>query len=132
MRMKRGDFILIGIVLIAALAFIVPKWLFQDSSENMHNNKVYAEITVDGELFKRVELTEEEQTVEVKTDHGTNILKIHDHGIEMVEADCSDHVCLSFGFVTKRGDTIVCLPHRVLVELKSESVEESDTDAVVS
>jgi len=130
--MKRGDFILIGIVLIAALAFIVPKWLFQDSSENMHNNKVYAEITVDGELFKRVELTEEEQTVEVKTDHGYNILKIHDHGIEMVEADCSDHVCLSFGFVSKRGDTIVCLPHRVLVELKSESVEESDTDAVVS
>lgn len=128
--MKRGDLILIGIVIIAALAFIVPKWLLPDASENTHN--IYAEITVDGKLFKQVPLTEEEQIIEVKTDHGINILKVHDYGIEMYEADCSDKVCLSFGFVTRQGDTIVCLPHRVLVELKSDTAGESDTDAVVS
>ena len=35
--MKRGDLILIGIVIIAALAFIVPKWLLPEASENTHN-----------------------------------------------------------------------------------------------
>lgn len=129
--MKRGDIILIGIVIIAALAFIVPKWLLPDESENTHNN-IYAEITVDGKLYKQVPLTEEEQIIEVETDRGTNILKIHDNGIEMYEADCPDQVCLGFGFVTRKGDTIVCLPHRVLVELKSDTAGESDTDAVVS
>lgn len=129
--MKRGDLILIGIVIIAALAFIVPKWLLPDASENTNNN-IYAEITVDGKLYKQVPLTEKEQIIEVETDHGVNILKIHDNGIEMYEADCPDQVCLSFGFVTRKGDTIVCLPHRVLVELKSDTAGESDTDAVVS
>ncbi|WP_028543831.1 NusG domain II-containing protein [Paenibacillus taiwanensis] len=130
--MKRGDLILIGVVIVAALAFFVPKWLFQNQSENMHNANVYAEISVDGKLFKKVKITKEEQLIPVKTDHGLNVLKVHDGGIEMFDADCPDKVCLSFGFVTRAGDTIVCLPHRVLVELKSESGEESDLDAVVS
>lgn len=129
--MKRGDLILIGIVIVAALAFIVPKWLLPDTNEHTNHN-VYAEITIDGKLYKQVPLTEEEQTIEVATDHGVNILKIHDHGIEMYEADCPDQLCVNFGFVTRKGETIVCLPHRVLVELKSDAAGESDTDAVVS
>ena len=129
--MKRGDMILIGIVIVAALAFIVPKWLLQDTSENLHNGNMYAEITVDGKLYKQVEITEEEQIIEVKTDDGYNTLKVHNNGIEMIDADCPDKVCLGFGFVTHKGDTIVCLPHRVLVELKSEAGGEADTDAVV-
>lgn len=130
--MKRGDMILIGIVIVAALAFIIPKWLFQDTSENMHNGNMYAEIKVDGKLFKKVALTEEEQIIDIRTEHGYNILKVHQNGIEMIDADCSDKVCLGFGFVSRKGDTIVCLPHRVLVEVKSDTAGESDTDAVVS
>ncbi|MCE5169148.1 NusG domain II-containing protein [Paenibacillus profundus] len=131
--MKRGDLILIGVIVIAALAFIVPKWLFQNESENLHNSKVVAHISVDGEPYKKVELTQEEQIIKVDTDHGFNILKVHDYGIEMFDADCPDKVCLSFGFVSRPNDTIVCLPHRVLVELFSEGDggEESDIDAVV-
>ncbi|MBN3524037.1 NusG domain II-containing protein [Paenibacillus apiarius] len=131
--MKRGDLILIGVIVIAALAFLVPKWLFQNESENLHNSKVVAHISVDGELYKKVELTQEEQIIKVDTDHGINILKVHDYGIEMFDADCPDKVCLSFGFVSRPNDTIVCLPHRVLVELFSEgdTGEESDIDAVV-
>lgn len=131
--MKRGDLILIGVIIVAALAFLVPKWFFQNESEILHNSKVLAHITVDGKPYKKVELTEKEQTIRVETDHGFNLLKVHDKGIEMIDADCSDKVCLSFGFVSRPNDTIVCLPHRVLVELYSEgdAGEESDIDAVV-
>jgi hypothetical protein len=130
--MKRGDLILIGVIVIAALAFLVPKWLFQQESENLHNSKVFANITVDGELYQKVELTKEEQIIKVETSKGINILKVHDHGIEMFDADCPDKVCLSFGFVTRPNSTIVCIPHRVLVELVSEGgAEEDELDAVV-
>ncbi|MDG0873438.1 NusG domain II-containing protein [Paenibacillus thiaminolyticus] len=130
--MKRGDLILIGVIVIAALAFLVPKWLFQQESENLHNSKVFANITVDGELYQKVELTEEEQIIKVETSKGINILKVHDYGIEMFDADCPDKVCLSFGFVTRPNSTIVCIPHRVLVELVSEGgAEEDELDAVV-
>ncbi|TVX89585.1 NusG domain II-containing protein [Paenibacillus agilis] len=130
--MKRGDVIIICLVIVAALAFFIPRWLIQNSSENNHNKTMTAEITVDGKLFKQVMLTEEEQIITVPTDHGTNVLKVHNYGIEMIEADCPDQVCLSFGFVNRKGDTIVCLPHRVLIELKTDQAEESGIDAVVS
>ena len=130
--MKRGDLILIGVIVIAALAFLVPKLLFQQESENLHNSKVFANITVDGELYQKVELTKEEQIIKVETSKGLNILKVHDYGIEMFEADCPDKVCLSFGFVTRPNSTIVCIPHRVLVELVSEDgAGEDEIDAVV-
>ncbi|UNK19081.1 NusG domain II-containing protein [Paenibacillus sp. N3/727] len=132
--MKRGDLVLISVVLAAALIFLVPRWLDGKDSEKNHNNPLTATITVDGQLFKTVELTEEEQIIEIKTDHGMNILKVYDYGIEMIEADCPDKVCLSFGFVDKKNQSIVCLPHKVLVEVEGASGGESqdEVDAVVN
>lgn len=132
--MKRGDMVLISVLLVAALIFLVPRWLGGSESEKNHNIPLTATITVDGQLYKTVELTEEEQIIEIKTDHGLNILKVHDYGIEMIEADCPDKVCLSFGFVDKKNQSIVCLPHKVLVELEGTSggVDQDETDAVVN
>jgi hypothetical protein len=117
--MKRADVLLISIVLIAALAFLVPRWLGDDKGGPGKN--LVANITVDGKLFKTVKLTKEEQTVEIRTDRGYNILKVHDYGIEMYDADCPDKVCLGFGTITQPKQTIVCLPHRVLVEIAGTS-----------
>ncbi|KKO50709.1 NusG domain II-containing protein [Paenibacillus sp. DMB20] len=132
--MKRGDLVLISVLLAAALIFLVPRWLGGNGSEENHNNPLIATITVDGRPFKQVELTKEEQVIEIRTDHGTNILKVHDYGIEMIEADCPDEVCLSFGFVNQKNQSIVCLPHKVLVEVDGgpEGGETDEVDAVVN
>lgn len=126
--MKRADVLLISIVLIVALAFVVPRWLSNDKGGPGKN--LVANITVDGKLFKTVTLTKEEQSIDIRTERGYNILKVHDYGIEMYDADCPDQVCLGFGFITLPKQTIVCLPHRVLVEIASESGED-DVDAYV-
>ncbi|GAA0374050.1 NusG domain II-containing protein [Paenibacillus motobuensis] len=128
--MKRGDLLLIGLVVIIALAFIIPRWFDRDASEKNHNELRTAKITVDGKLFKEVTLTQEEQTIEVENEHGLNILKVHDYGIEMIDADCPDKVCLSFGFVDRTGGTIICLPHKLMVEIEGPS-EEDGIDATV-
>lgn len=132
--MKRGDLVLISILLAAALLFLVPRWIGGTGSEENHKNPLIATITVDGQPFKQVELTQEEQVIEIRTDHGNNILKVHDYGIEMIEADCPDKVCLSFGFVDQKNQSIVCLPHKVLVEVDGgpEGGETDEVDAVVN
>ena len=134
--MKRGDVLLISVLLVAALVILIPRWFGEEESENNHNNKT-AVITVDGEVFKKVVLTEEEQEIVIDTEHGSNILKVHDHGIEMTEADCPDQVCLTFGFINKKSQSIVCLPHKVLVEIEGgaeggDTTHETETDAVVN
>ncbi|MGG6311537.1 NusG domain II-containing protein [Paenibacillus macerans] len=129
--MKRGDILLIGLIVAVALAFLVPRWLGGDSSEKNHNNvDRVAKITVDGKLFKTVQLTGEEQNVDIRTEYGYNILKVHDNGIEMIDADCPDKLCLTFGFIDRNGGTIVCLPHKLMVEVVA-SGEGDDVDAVV-
>jgi hypothetical protein len=46
----------------------------------------------------------------------------------MTEADCPDKLCVQEKAVSKNGETIVCLPHRVVVEITSE--EENEIDGV--
>lgn len=132
--MKRGDLVLISILLVAALIFLVPRWVGENESEKNHNIPLTATITVDGQLYKTVELTEEEQIIRIETDHGLNVLKVHDYGIEMIEADCPDEVCLTFGFVDKKNQSIVCLPNKVLVEVEGASggEDQDETDAIVN
>lgn len=129
--MKRGDIVLIGLVVVIAAAFLVPRWFGDSSSENNHNTQRIAKITVDGKLFRTVELTGEEQEIEINTEHGYNLLKVHDYGIEMIDADCPDKVCLTFGFIERNGGTIVCLPHKLLVEIEGAPSEGDDIDAIV-
>lgn len=129
--MKRGDILLIVLVVVVAAAFLVPRWLGDSNSENNHNEKRVAKITVDGKLFRTVELTGEEQEIEINTEYGYNLLKVHDYGIEMIDADCPDKVCLTFGFIERNGGTIVCLPHKLLVEIQGAPDEGDDIDAIV-
>lgn len=129
--MKRGDWILIGIVVIAALAFIVPRYWGGQESEKNHIEKRVVHIEVNGEAYRTLPLTDEEQLLTIRTDEGFNRIKIHDGGVEMLDADCPDKLCLGFGFVTRPGQQIVCLPHRVSVFIGIESGEELKVDDVV-
>lgn len=128
--MKRGDVLLISIVLVAALAFLAPRWFFGNNDKAEPGRNLVANITVDGKPFRTIQLTEESQTIDIITERGYNIVKVHDYGVEMYDADCPDKVCLGFGFITRPKQTIVCLPHRVLVEIASASGED-DIDAYV-
>ena len=38
----------------------------------------------------------------------------------MIEADCPDRLCVKQKAICKNGETIVCLPHKVVVEIRSQ------------
>ena len=39
----------------------------------------------------------------------------------MASSDCANQVCVNTGAIYLAGDSIVCLPNRVMVEILSES-----------
>lgn len=126
--MKRGD-AWIAVVLIAAVAlFAVPRWIGGETSEAA----AFAEITVDGEYFETIALTEESREVEIRTERGVNVLRVSDGGIRMIEADCPDQLCLGFGHIHRENETIVCLPNRVFVEIVASNGGGDGLDAVVT
>ena len=51
---------------------------------------------------------------------------MQDESIGVVEADCADHICIDEGFISRPGQTVVCLPHKVLIEVRSDDGDEPD------
>lgn len=107
---KRGDIILsVGCVLAAVLSLAFA-FAFRTDGKT-------AVITVDGEVFGQYKLSDEQDIV-IKTEHGENMLLISDGKIKVTAADCPDHYCVDHVAIDSTGETIVCLPHRVVIEIK--------------
>ena len=50
-----------------------------------------------------------------------NTIEIDDDTIAVQDADCPDRICIQQGKAQKPGDIIVCLPHKLLIEVKGTS-----------
>ena len=59
-----------------------------------------------------------------------NKIVIEDGYCYMEEAECPDHLCIKQGKVNKSGQTIVCLPNRVVVTVVDSN--NSDYDSIVN
>ena len=84
---------------------------------------------MDGEVYGTYELSKN-QTIPIETSHGTNQLVIKNGKAHMEEADCPDGYCKKQGSIQKVNETIVCLPHKLVAEVESDStLPDSEEDA---
>ena len=120
---KKWDIILI--VLLICLSFI-PELVFGVMMGENYNG-TYAEVTLDGKFYKKILLSEHrgEDKIDVKTEYGYNIIEIKDASIGIIDADCRDRICIKSGFISKPGQLSVCLPHKLMVEIKSNDNEKN-------
>ena len=59
--------------------------------------------------------------------------KIKDGKVTMISAQCPDQLCRKQGPVFRPGETIVCLPNKVVLEIKgSGETETKPLDATVN
>lgn len=107
---KKGDIILSVACILAAVLLFITAFVFKTDGK-------MAVITVDGELFGKYELSKEQEIV-IKTEHGENMVLINGGKIKVTAANCPDHYCVDHIAIDSTGETIVCLPHRVVIEIK--------------
>lgn len=117
--MKKKDIILAGAVIAAALVMYILIRVFSSESGNE------AVIRLDGEIYGTYDLNEN-QTIEVVTDAGRNVVRIENGEAFMEEADCPDGYCKNQGKISHLNETIVCLPHKLVVEVVSEADTSDD------
>lgn len=85
----------------------------------------WAVVKVDGEVVRRVDLGSDEPIeFDIETQYGFNRIRVADGGICVIDADCPDRLCVKQGRAISGGVPIVCLPHRLTIE-----VGGGDTDA---
>lgn len=121
--MRKKDFILIFVVsLIISGAFGVNYFV---NTKNVDSIEIY----MDNKLYKTYDINDKEE-IKIKSKEGYNIVKIHDKGVEIIEASCPDKVCIHQGFITKSSESIVCLPNKVHIKITTEDNHESEEDVI--
>ena len=114
---NKWDILLVAVLLVLSL---IPEGIFYMTGNDAAVHDTYAVIQVDGKIYKEVPLSGHQgtETIPIKTDHGYNLVVVKDDTIGIVEADCPD--------ISRPGATVVCLPHKILIEVKSAGGGEPD------
>ena len=86
-----------------------------------------AVVTVDGRLVATLPLSVE-ATLPVGSQQGfLNVVEVSGGRVRVADADCPDRLCVRQGWIGRDGESIVCLPHRLVVAVRAT---EGDLDAV--
>ena len=119
--MKKGDFVLICLMLVMAGALFCMNF-FGNQGEGGTLT-----VTIDGEVYGIYDMSVDQKIV-MKESVGNNVFEIKDGIVTMIEADCPDQYCVKHTAIHREGETIVCLPHKVVLEI-TESDVQREVDA---
>lgn len=127
-RFGRNDIILISVIVIISVALLLVWKLVYLKGQN-HDSDAFVRVTVDGKVYGTYPLSKDD-TIEIKNVDGdvTNTLVIKDGVADVTAADCPDHLCVKQKAISKEGESIICLPNKVVVTVKSNT--KSDIDSI--
>lgn len=119
-RKVRNDILLILVVTLLAVIGCLTFFLTGSAGDRVV-------VLIDGKESASYPLSEDLETV-IRTDGESNTLVIRDGKARVLEATCPDGICVDHRPISKAGETIVCLPHKVV--LKVISTAKNDLDIV--
>lgn len=116
--MKKGDFVILA--LCVALGLLPLLLLIPEKGAGQN-----AVVKVAGRVVATLPLSADGEYV--YDENGENVVIVKDGKVCIARADCPDETCVKMGWVSEVGDTIVCLPHRLVVTVTGG---EETSDAV--
>ncbi|MCI9616852.1 MAG: NusG domain II-containing protein [Eubacterium sp.] len=63
---------------------------------------------------------------DIKIDNNFNRIIIKQGTVYMDKADCPDKLCVKQGKISKSGESIICLPHKVVVKISAEERQNDE------
>ncbi len=123
--MKKGDLILI--LLIAILT--IGSWFYISS---LRSDQVTALVIQDGVVIHEIDLSTVEEPFQLRVEDGQggyNIIAVERGRIRVVEANCPEQVDVLQGWISEPHQSLVCLPHRLVVKIQGQA--QSDVDDIV-
>lgn len=123
-RLTPFDVVLIVLILFASTGVILftelgLNWQLSETPEAV----VYHE----GKLLDHLSLDKDREIVLLE---GKMILEIKDEAVRVKKSDCPRKICVNRGWIKSPGQVIVCVPNKILIEIKKSAAPL--LDAVVS
>jgi len=142
----KGDVLLIAAILLIAAAGLLYNYIQQHktppAAENMpitgnsqssaapdiiiNNNESrpqsgmssYVEISIDGRIIEKLDLSQDTEIIVEGYQNGTNHLIIENGEAWIEDASCPDKVCIHQGKISKNSEMIVCLPNLMIAQIR--------------
>ena len=108
------------IILIVLIVIAIGSWIAVTVLFDVNGD--YVEVIVDNHVQKVISLNDDG---EYQVDDGeySNIITIKNREVYMKSSDCPDQIC-----VKKQGESIICLPHKLVIRIASEEYPEVDSN----
>lgn len=115
--MSKKDLLLIGGILLISL-LLGGFFLLKQGS-----GSCVAALSIDGTIVDTYDLNREEnQLIDLQESYGVPVvLEIRDGAICFYESVCPDHICENYGFISREGETAVCMPNRTVLTIYAAS-----------
>ena len=117
-RKIKNDIILVSVVIGVILLAILGILIFRTEGNTV-------KVTVDGKTFGEYSLNVD-RTVEIKSEFGSNLLVIKDGKAYVEQASCPDGICSSHRPIHYDGQSIICLPNKVVVLIDAQNTIQPD------
>ncbi len=112
------DIAAIAVIFLLALALYTGYRLY------MGNSASYAEVIYDGQVIEKLPLNEDrEYTPEI---NNNIVIEVKDKRIHFKHSDCPDKICVNTGWLSRAGQTAVCLPNKISVVVKGKGSDNID------
>lgn len=123
--MKRkyiADILLIIFLIISTI--LISTFIYRKSS----SDDLQVEVCVDGKVIKTYPINKDsDYYMEEKLSIG-NTLVIDDGFVYIKDANCDDKLCVKQGRIKKANESIICLPHKLVVKITSGDDSGSDNE----
>jgi len=117
--LKKGDFLIIGIVMVAVVFSFVYISHYRKADNGAHKVAI---IKVKDKVVKSIDLdtVTEPQRIEISGEYNQVVL-VENGRIRFVEAECPDKVCVNTGWLSDKGDMAVCIPNSAMIKIEGQS-----------
>lgn len=119
--MTKADKLLIVVVIF--LSFISLGYI---NRQGISDEDKYVSIQYNGKEVNKVIFDKQivGTTIPIETDLGYNLIEVGDEKVRVLEADCPDQIDVEQGWISNIGETLICLPNRLVVEVKGLSTSD--------
>ena len=119
-RTSKFDIFIVALVLLFSIASL--SWFTHRRALESSQPKA-ALVYLKGKLIEQVDLTKD-KTIGLLG--GKMLLEVKNRKIRVLKAECPHQICVNMGWIKYSGQTIACVPNKVLIELKPTGTQVLD------
>lgn len=125
-----------GVVIVSLIILsFVPLVIFSNAQKSIDpESGMVAIVSIDGKEVDRFILNENTKHFEKTYYPGKdkyNIIEMEGSRIRVKEDNSPDQIAVRTGWISKPGQMSICLPHKLMIEIKSQEPSDED-DLIIS